>query len=235
MSFFNKMRSFTEWHDTADQLDDAIKYHKKYQETFDSSLSNSYVEFVRKQPLEINDILFRINDKQKGLKTQHKEEWDAMCKLRAELEKLRPINEDIKKKRKDYERVKAQAEKSSKASEKADQKLNSLRATGTGTPEFKKAEDNAEICRRQKETDQANYEEKEKSIAVENKEYKKRLFQQLLSSIGTYAAARSSSAAPQVSVGEEMRGFGQQIPFYDDPSVEKLQTRLQTLRSEPLE
>ena len=235
MSFFNKMLSFTEWRDTVDQLDDAMKARKKYMENYNQSMETPYVEFVRKQPLEINDVLFRINDRQKQVCQQHKEELDAIHKLRADLEKLRPINDNIKSKRKQYEKIKEQSEKSAKVAEKADQKLNSLRASGTGTPEFKKAEDAAEVAHRQKETDQANYEEAERKIKVDNAEYKKRFFQELMSAIGQYASSRASLCDPQVSVGQDLSSNGHQIPNYNDSSVDKLKARLQSLRAEPIE
>ena len=235
MSFFNKMRSFPEWHDMADQLDTAIKSRKKYMENYNSSIGDSYVEFVRKQPLEINDILFRINDKQKPIIEYHKNELSAIQSLRNDIEKLRPINDDIRAKKKFHEKLIDQSERSQKASEKADQKAGNLRTSCPGTPDYQKAEDAAELARKQMETDKATLEDSERKMKFENAEYKKRLFLQLLSSISQYASARNNVCAPQADIGEELKENGKQVPNYNDSSVDKLKTRLQTLRAEPIE
>ena len=235
MSFFNKMRSFTEWHNMADQVDDAIKYRKKYMDNYNRSLGDSYVEFVRKQPLEINDILFRINDKQKPITQYQKSELGALQYLRNDLEKLRPIYDDMKAKRKFHEKLIDQSEKSQKACEKADQKVGNLRVSCPGSPEFKKAEDAADLARKQMETDKNTLAENEIKMKSENAEYKKRLFIQLLSSIGQYATHRNNVCSQQATIGDELKENGQQVPTYNDSSVDKLKTRLQTLRAEPIE
>lgn len=235
MSFFNKMRSFPEWHNSADALDDAIKCEKKLYEVEAIANGPSYVEFVRKQPEDINDILFRINDKIKELDTQKKNSVNALVQLRKDFETLRPANDDIKNKRKQYQKIVEIAEKSKAAADKAEQRLEATRAKGTGTPELKKAEDAFDIAVRQKQVDIANLEEGTRQNEENNRQYKKKMFTLILQSLSSFAASRGSSYAGRVQNGDQLAEYGNQIPFYEDNTVNKLQNKLQSIRAEPLE
>lgn len=219
----------------SDQLADAISAEKSYRFAEQKSQMNCFAEFARKQPEAINDLLFKINDQIKQIDSFNKDSYESLIKLKAELEKMRPINDEIKAKRANHKKAQDVSAKSISNAEKSEARLNAAKAKTTPEPEIKKLEDNLDACIRQKQTDLATLEESSKQIEIDNKEYKKKLFQSYAESIIGFCSQRGSSCSSKVSYGEKIEGFGNQLPFYEDSSIDSLQARLQQLRSEPIE
>lgn len=235
-SRFNKLvRTFPEWHDMDSALEDALHDCQKKRASFEQAQGNAFSEFTRKQPDCIAEALNRLDEKIKIAHESDNAADDALPKLRTELNKLRPLNDDIMTKRKARDSLKDKAEKSQKNVERLQVKMDQLKIRAPGTAECNKAEDEHEIACRTHQIDQQNYEEKEKAIIADEIEYKKQLFMVILNALGEYATAKGQSCASLVSLGDQIADMGQDIPTYDDPGIEILQTQLQGLRSESLD
>lgn len=235
MSIFNQFLSFPEWREASANLEEAIKNNKKKQEYFIRSTEDCFTEFVRKQPEQINDILFKINEKYGLVKQCNESDFSAQNKLYDDISKLKPTYDDIVAKKKNHEKIKSNFEKSKSVADKAEQRLTAARAKGSGSPDLRKAEEAFETATRQKQIDTANYEESESKMVIEVKEYKIRLFQQLLQSISNFASNCSQNSSTLTQIGNEIHQLGESIPNPEDQSVVKLKTRLQTLRAEPID
>lgn len=235
MNFFGFFKSFPELTSATNELDYAMKNVRRYDQQLTLASEDCYKEFIRKQPEPILDALFKIYDKHVQLRQLHQTQHQNIEKLKNDMEKLRATYDDINVKKKNHEKVKANFERSKAAADKAEQRLAAARSRGTGTPEMKKAEDAFEVASRQKAVDTVNYEDSEKKITAELKEYKIRIFQQLLQAIETYSSNEQTLAASLIPIGDEIQNLGSSIPQPEDSSVLKLKTRLQTLRALPLD
>ena len=158
-----------------------------------------------------------------------------MSQMKADFAKLKDLNERIRSKRKDCEQIKARSEKSIKAAQKAEAKVETLRIKNSSSPEFSKASVDYDVAVRQKQTDITAYEERQQQLNTEEKEYKKELIKTILTNLSQYLTSKIENSASLVSIGERIEELSGQIPPLDDPSIDSLQTELQALASEPLE
>lgn len=235
-SVTDKLRSFPEYHHVDSSLESCLKEVVKVQSHFDQSQGNSYNEFARKQTNEsISDILGHISDNLKSLEEESKKATDALPKIRTDLVKLKTLNDDIKAKRKDTINKKDRAKKSANAAEKAEKKVEILRLKNPSSPDFSKAQDDYDRAVKQKQADATASEERDALLVTELKEYKKQLFQTILSALSQYATARKEASDGMAPIGDKIKELAITIPTYTDPSIEVLQTKVQTLRSEPVE
>ena len=230
------MRAFPEWHNMDKALEDIIKSNTKEVSEFNITQGQPFSDFARKQSNEdVAEILFKIDEQLKNLMEQTKQTYSAVPKVRSELNKLRTLNEDIKNKKKNRDAIKARSEKSSKAADRAETKLETLRIRNPSSPEFNKAQDEYDQWIRQKQADITALEEREATLVTEVKEYKKELFRTIVNALITYVGAKEEVCSSSASIGDQISDLGAQIPPYDDPTIETLQTQLQAYRSEPLE
>lgn len=234
--FADKLRSFPEYHHVDSSLESCLKEIVKKQSHFDQSQGNSYSEFSRKQTNEsISDILGHISENLKSLEEEAKKATEALPKIRTDLVKLKTLNDDIRAKRKDANNKKDRAKKSAGAAEKAEKKVEMLRLKNPSSPEFTKAQDEYDRSVKQKQADATASEERDALLVTESKEYKKQLFQTILSALSQYATARKEASDGMAPIGDKIKELAITIPTYTDPSIEVLQTKVQTLRSEPVE
>lgn len=228
-------RPLPDWHKMNAALENSVRSADKKRVKFEAGEGKPFTEFARKQPEVISDVLFRIDEKMKQSMAAQKQGTDAVPKLQSELMKLRPLNDDIRAKRKDTENLRQRAQKSTKAAEAANTKVSQLASRGTDNPDYLKAASQCEIATRQKETDIQVLEEREKRLVEEEREYKKQFFLTILNALGGYANDKGTSCASLVSIGDQLAVHGSEIPMVEDSGVEVLQTQLQALRSETLE
>ncbi|OHS93913.1 hypothetical protein TRFO_39910 [Tritrichomonas foetus] len=235
-SLFNKITQFPEYHNMDGALEDALRAQVKEKAEFDAAQGQAYSEFSRKQTNEsVSEVLFKIDEQLKSVQDAQKASNEALPKVRSELTRLRPLNDEIRNKKKNRDAIKTRSEKSAKAADRAEAKLETLRVKNPSSPDFTRAQDDYDQCLRQKQADITALEEREAVLVTETKEYKKELFKVVIAALGQFVSAKQQSAASLVSIGDQISELGGQIPPYDDPSIEVLQTQLQAYRSEPLE
>lgn len=235
-SFSDKLRAFPEYHQVDSSLESCLKEIVKKQSHFDQAQGNCYNEFARKQTNEsISDILGHISDNLKALEEEAKKATETLPKIRTDLVKLRTLNDDIRAKRKDAHSKQDRAKKSASQAEKAEKKVETLRLKNPSSPEFSKAQDEYDRAVKQKQADATASEERDALLVTESKEYKKQLFQTILTALSQFATAQKEAADGMAPIGDKIKELAITIPTYTDPSIEVLQTKVQTLRSEPVE
>lgn len=230
----NSLRSFPEWHKMDDKLENALHYSQKKFTAFEAAHNKPFTEFARKQPdQEIQEPLFRGNDKMKEVQEQMKACRDVVPKMRSELIALRPLNEDIKNKRKNYQQVKAKAEKADKAASKAEAKLEQLRKTKPSSPEEQKAQTEYDQCVQTKNACDQKLREREELLEKEEKEYKKQLILTIINAMQLYSTARIESCSEIARISSDIKDSGNCVSIYPDHKIEKLKTDIQNLMNEP--
>jgi chromosome segregation ATPase len=235
MSFFNRFRSFSEWHNMDDHLEASLKAGVKRRAAFEAAQGRPFNEFARKQPEAVQGELFKIDGVLKEAQQSSKIAEDVIPKVRSELNRLRALNDDIKNKRKETEAVRDRSSKSVKNSDRAEAKLEQARVRNPSSPEFTKAQDEFDVALRQKQADLTALEERESQLRNEEREYKKQLFLVVTTAIEVFVNARLTACAGIAPLGAKISEIGKEIPDFVDPMIEVIQTQLQTLRSEPIE
>ena len=110
-----------------------------------------------------------------------------------------------------------------------------LRLKNPSSPDFTKAQDDYDRAVKQKQADATASEERDALLVTEAKEYKKQLFQTILTALSQFATAQKEASDGMAPIGDKIKELAITIPTYTDPSIEVLQTKVQTLRSEPVE
>ena len=231
---FNSLRSYPEWHDMDDSIGEALQYAQKHYDYFGLAHGHCFTEFARKQPdQQVQDPLFRADEKVKQAEQYSKDSMDVLVDIRKELNELRGLKDDIKNKRKNCNQVKEKAEKTIKAAQKAEAKLEQLRTSKPGSPEMQKAQDEYEFHRQQKQIDTTKRDEREKQLVEEEKEYQKQTFSTILDVMNMYAKGKIKSCELTLQLCDDISLIGKEIRIYDDSGIEMLQTQLQELKNEP--
>ena len=230
---FNFIRSFPEWYIMTDFLDNAINNEKKYRENEMKSLGNCFIEFTRKQPEIINDVLFKINDQLKLFEESNKISINILLKFKNNLESMKPIYNNFKAKLKNYDQIKEYSNKSTQLALKAEQKLQ--QSQNLPSQELEKIQNYYDQCTQKKQLDLAELENQEKIILIEKKEYKKQLFLSFTSSLSSFCQEKSNLYSSKITIAEKILNYSNQIPFFEDPSIDSLHAKLQSLRSELIE
>lgn len=230
----NSLRSFPEWHNMDDNLENYMHHSQKRFASFESAHNNPFNEFARKQPdQEIQEPLFRGNDKMKEVEEKMKATRDVVPRMRSDLIALKPLHEDIKNKRKNYQQVKAKAEKADKAAAKAEAKLEQLRKTKPGSPEEQKAQTEYDQCVQNRNTCNEKLAEREVQLEAEEKEYKKQLIVTIMNAMCLYSASKAETCAEIAGISDDIVQAGNSVSTYPDYKNEKLRAEYQNLVNEP--
>lgn len=231
---FNNLRSFPEWHDMDDSIGETLQHAQKHFALFGLAHGHCFSEFARKQPdQQVQDPLFRADEKVKQAEQFSKDSMDVLVDVRTELNQLRGLKDDIRAKRKNCAQIQEKAEKTIKAAQRAEAKLEQLRTSKPGSPEMQKAQDEYEVHIQQKQVDTANREERERQLEIEEKEYQKQTFSVILKALGMYATERVKSCEGIIQLCDDICLIGKEIRGYEDSGIEILQTQLQELKNEP--
>jgi hypothetical protein len=235
VSVINKLKTFSEWHDMDDRLAKALQHSVKKTEAMTASQGRSFAQFASKQPEEVQSSLTQANELIKRTQVSVKAGDDLIPKIRSSLNRMRPLNEDIKAKRKATQATRERADKSSKKSASTGAKLEALRTRNPAHPDVTKLQEEHNRALAQFQADQETFDKRAAQFATEQRDYKKELILVVLSALEDFANGKAESISGLVSIGEELAGVGAQVPFFTDTGKEQLQVQLQTLRDEPLE
>ena len=232
----NKLTSFPQWHEMDQSLEASLTAITKRQSHFAIAQGPAYAEFSRKLLNDsISEILLKIDEQLKALQEKVKEGTDVVPKVRSDLMKLRPLNDDIRNKKKNTAAAKDRAEKSSKNAERCEKKVELLRLKNPSSPDFARAQDEYDRAVKQKQNDATAAEEREALFQTEVKEYRKQLFQTVLQALAMYAQAKQASAQSMEPFGDEIAELAKTIPPYTDPTIESLEKQVEDIRNEPAE
>lgn len=235
-SFFSKFQSFPEWNYMNKTIDATVQSQQKGNSEANAALGKNFSEFAKKQPNEsISDVIIHLEDELKKLQEKKASDSQNLVTIKADLSRLKILNDEIKSKRKNREQIKYRADKSTKAAEKAESRLNQYKNKNLDSPDAIKAQDDYDLASRQKQSDITALDERDALLMTEEKDYKKELFKVILSSLSQYVSSKSQIASSLVPLGTNITNLGSQIPPYTDESIETLQTELQAVRSEPIE
>lgn len=220
------------WHDMDQALENALKASAKKHKAFVAAQGNCFSEFTRKHQENVQEVLLRASEGVKKVDETIKQGDDVLPKVRSDFVQLKPLNDDIKAKRKAAKSMKEKAEKSAQKVASCQKKLDTLRMKNPSSPECNRAENEYDLAVRQKENDESTSEQRQEQLLGEEREYKKQFLLCVLSVLEEYATARQSACNEVVSPAKEVAEIGESIPSYDDPQIEGLQSQLQSLRSE---
>jgi hypothetical protein len=235
VSVINKLKPFSEWYDMDDQLARAIQHSIKKRECAVIVQGKPIIQFAGKQPEGVQSSLTQANELLKKANPPTKAADDLLPKTRSTLNRLRPLNEDIKTKRKATQVIRDRAEKSGKKTASASAKLEALKTRNPASPEVTKLNEEYNRALAQSSADQDALDKREALMKTEDREYKKELFLTILTALEEYATGKSEAVEGLISIGEELAGVGAEVPFFVDPGKDQLQSQLQALREEPLE
>jgi hypothetical protein len=215
-----------------DHLEYALRASVKKQAAFQEAQGKSFNEFARKQVETVQDPLFQLDGTLKQGQDAIKAADSVIVKMRSELGKLRPLNDDIKAKRKDTQATPDRHAKNCRAVERAQQKMELLRTKAPDSPQFMQAQAEFENCTRQRDVDAATLEERGRTAVQEERQYKKQLWDVVLKALELYADAKKAAAGSLTTLGGQMRMQADAIAEFDDPQIETLLGQLQVLQSE---
>jgi hypothetical protein len=233
--FPNWLRSFPEWHNADDHLESALRLSVKKRASFEEAQGRSFNEFARKQADSVQDRLFKLDGSLKTGEEAIKTADETIPKIRSEFAKLRPLNDDIKLKRKQAQSIQERLQKSQKVCARALEKLDQLRAKAPASPDFAKAQDEYDIALRQKTADQEAADARIAQLDTELKEYRRQFIVIVLNTLEQYAAAKETEGRVLIQTGQQLQIQGEGIQEFEDSTIEVLQGELQQLNSEPVE
>lgn len=230
------MRKFPEYNEVDKSLNTIVNIKTKVKSEALAALGKNFTQFAQKQPTEgITDVLYRLNETLTQIQEKKSTEYDSIPTIRTDLSKLKKLNEDIKNSRRNCEIIQIRADKSSKVAEKAESRFESAKKKNQDTPEFQKIHDEYELALRQKNSNITAFEERKSLLVTEEKNYKKELFNIILSSLSQYVSTKSQTASSLIPLGDQLIDLSSQIPAYTDSTIEILDNELQAVRSEPIE
>jgi hypothetical protein len=232
-SLINKLRPFSEWHDMDDRLSRSGQEAIRKREAFITSQGRAFRSFLSIQPESIQPSVSRAQAVLARTQEPSKLADEVIPKVRNGLNQLRPLNEEIKSKRKLTQLIRDKAAKSTKKAGSASAKLEALQARNPASPDVVRLKDNADRAESQKQADNDALHQREAHIVIEEVEYKKKLFMAVLKALDDFVAAKGESATALVPIGEELEEVGGEIPFFEDPQVGQLRAQLEALENEP--
>lgn len=235
MFLLNRLRALPEWHEADGHLESVQRCAAKKRVAFEESQGRAFNEFARKQVDSVQGPLFKLDGALKQGHEAIKAADDAVPKIRAELLKLRPLNDAIRGKRKEAQELRERFEKSQKAAARAQERLDSLRARNPSSPEFARAQDEYDQAVRQKQADQGAADARALRLADDERAYRREFALGALRALEEYAYARASASATLVLAGRQLLQHGDAIREFEDPTIDILQSQLQQLSSEPIQ
>ncbi|KAH0787781.1 hypothetical protein GPJ56_008304 [Histomonas meleagridis] len=200
---------------------------------YESGHGKPLTEFIRKQPAQqIQEPVFHSEEKLKLAEQNYKEVGDKFVDIRCELAKIRSLNDGIKSNRKHTQQLEERAKKTTKAVEKAETKLGQLRSSKPGSPEMQKAQTEYDTLAEQKKTDIENFERRQAQLKEEEDEYRQNLSKLIIHSMDLYATKKIASCEYLIKLSDELEQCGNQISTYEDPKLERIRSRIESLKSE---
>jgi hypothetical protein len=235
MSLLNKLRSFPEWHDIDDRLGRSIQEGTKRRSAFTGLQGKAFASFVGRQPDAIQSTLIRIGNVLNLTQDPVRLGEDGLPKMRTEIAPIRPLNEEIKMKRKLTQGLRDRVPKTTKKCEALDAKLEAMRIRAPGSPDVARLRDELECALSQKRGDTETLARREAQLVIEERDYRKQIFLNLITAFEHFAEGRGRCGASLQTIGAQLVQAANEFPFFDDPQAEALRAELETLRNEPFE
>jgi hypothetical protein len=218
-----------------DRLVRSLQLSVKKREAFLASQGRSFRSFLELQPASVQPSISHANSLLQKLEDSAKLSDDAVPKVRVALNQIRPLNDDIRLKRKLTQSLREKAGKSTKKAESTQSKLDIAQARKQSSPEIIRLRDEVSRAASQKEADVKASRQREVQLLGEEIEYKKKVFLAVLGALEEFTAAKGTAAAALIPIGEELEGAGAEIPFFEDSMLEQFHRQLEILENEPLD
>ena len=220
MSFLNRLKELKEYHDCVKYLEDSGKSAKKSLEKSSGSCGQDFIAFSSILPGELSKHLTNINSKLGQLTPKRQESSDSLVTLRREFQRVLPIYESFRDRKKEFSKLQERLgklevahQKASKESDKYTSKLNKDDGTQiTLRVKSESAKNEYERCK-------TRFADEEEAIKNEEMMYKKKLFKAITDSIAAFAIAKSASCNAIIDISNHIREHAEQIPDYVEADV----------------
>ena len=233
-AFLNLFRSFPEWSQLDNALDDAFKCGQKAMKSYDIFCGPKFQEFARSNPESAASILARISEDLNQCKQFLRPSLDNINAARKELAKLKTLNDGIREKRKETDKAGERAQKSERELQACEKRLQAERARGTGpeNPAYLKAEERYRAALKQRDADVETRDRLAGQIHGDTVAYKHGVCQAIVSAIKALVPVGMQNSASLVSIGDKIAQSAAEIPSCDDNSIEALRAEQQSLDAE---
>jgi hypothetical protein len=144
---------------------------------------------------------------------------------------MKTLHAGISVKRKDVERLTEQSNKSGKAVEAAQAKVNQLQPMGESA-QLVGARESLEMCTRQYDAHVQMRDAQAEELKADEAKYKAELFGLALSAFKKYAIDRIEKVRALGGLSDEIEEFAAKIDYPADTSIDALTTELQALDTE---
>jgi DNA repair exonuclease SbcCD ATPase subunit len=230
-----KLRGIGEVVSVEDALVKASKAASQKRSAFPGCQGKAFASFVSRQPEAIQSSLLRIGNILAQTQEPVKASDDVFPRMKSDLAPLRPLNEDIKIKRKQTQSLRNRVPKTTKRAEAIQARMEAMRIRNPTSPELPRMQDEYERALGQKKGDVETLEIREAQLTQEEAEYKKHVFLKLLAVLEQFAEARGRLGAAFEQIGRQLDGAAEELPFFADPLGEGLKAELDALQNEPTE
>jgi chromosome segregation ATPase len=229
--FLDLFRSFPDWSHVDDALGDAITHESKAGQFYQRAQGTPFREYYRRQPDALSQLLNDLQSKINVIHEADASEAQALGVVRSDLERIKALHAGISTKRKDVERLTEQSNKSGKAVEAAQAKLNQMQGQGE-SPQLVGARDTLEMCTRQYDAHVQLRDAKAEELRGDEEKYKAELFGLALASFKKFAIDRLEKVRGLSGVSDEIEDIAAKIDYPTDTSIDALRTELQALDTE---
>ena len=229
--FLNLFRSFPEFSQAEGELSKACKCNIRFAKGLEESRGQRFKDFALKQPEAVSSVLFKLDEQIKRQREPLKEYVGVVEAVRTEFSKVKTLTDDIKRKRKETEKIADRAAKTEKEVANAQRKIETERARGGGTG-LAIAEERHNALVRQSEFDNEMKDKREQLQREEEAVYKDAIFEVILECFRIMREARAPAAAALAPVGDDIAAIAPEIPDTEETTIAELRAEIETLETE---
>ena len=154
--------------------------------------------------------------------------------IRKNAQQIGPMSQTYRERKKREIQLKTNLEKASQAQKEAEKKYRLTARKSPGSSDERKRKAELDACNTKKTAAQTELDVFEDTFVSEEKEYKKKVFQILLQSIGAWASAKKATLDKSIQACEKIDAASEKIADYVDPDVAKIRSEIEAVRAEPI-
>lgn len=228
--FLNLFRSFPEFSHAENELAKACKCYTKFVKGLEESRGQRFKDFSLKQPEAVSSVLFKLDEQIKREREPLLQYVGVVEAVRREFSKVKTLTDDIKRKRKETEKIADRAAKTEKEVASAQRKMETERARGGAGLAMAEERHNALV--RQSESDNEAKDKREQLQREEEAVYKDAIFEVILECFRIMREARAEASAALAPIGDDIAAIAPEIPDTEEPTIGELRAEIETLETE---
>ena len=228
--FLNLFRSFPEFSQAENEITKACKCNLKFVKAFEDARGQRFKDFALKQPEAVSSVLFKLDEQVKREREPLKEYVGVVEAVKREFMKVKTLTDDIKRKRKETEKIAGRAAKTEKEVASAQRKIETERAKGGAALAIAEERHNALV--RQSEFDNEAKDKREQLQREEEAVYKDAIFEVILECFRIMREARAPAAAALAPIGDDIAAAAPEIPDTSEPTIDELRAEIEALETE---